>query len=612
MTQYPAAINLSTLNGTTGFRLSGENGNDFSGRSVSYAGDINGDGIPDLIIGGPGNDAGGVNNAGAGYVVFGQLSGFSANLDLSTLNGTNGFKISGTAQFDEAGWKVSNAGDVNGDGFDDMMVGTPYAAPNGSQSGAAYIVFGHASGFSANFNLSALNGTNGFRINGPSTNYQTAGAMHSAGDVNGDGFADMIMGARYASPHGSHSGAAYVVFGHGSTFSNVELSALTGANGFRISGAVGGDYAGNAVSSAGDVNGDGFDDLIVGAYNAAGQVSQSGAAYVVFGKASGFASNIDVTSLTGTNGFKLSGEALLDNAGSSVSSAGDMNGDGFADIAIGAPGADTNANTTTGAVYVVFGKAAGFAANLNLSALNGTNGFKISGVAHLDSAGYSVASAGDVNGDGFDDLMIGASGPGSGAGATYVVFGKASGFAANINLSTLDGTNGFVVNGVAAQDGSGRSVSSAGDMNGDGLADLLIGAPGADPHNPSSGASYVLYGLLPDATVNRTGTDIGQNLVGGNFADQLYGLGGNDHLFGHDGNDVLDGGAGNDILDGGAGTDIADYADAPSAVTVSLQIAGPQNTIGAGTDTLISIEAVLGSDFNDQLTSAASGSALVS
>ena len=538
MTQYPAAINLSSLNGSNGFDLSGEQAGDFAGKSVSAAGDINGDGIPDLIIGADNNDANGVNNAGAAYVVFGEVGGFAANLDLSTLNGTNGFKISGETAFELAGWSVSDAGDVNGDGFDDMMVGSPYTAPNGSQSGTSYVVFGHASGFSANFNLSALTPSTGFRINGPATNYLAGDALHSAGDVNGDGFDDVIVGARYASPHGSHSGAAYVVFGKASGFSDLNLGSLTGANGFKISGAVANDYLGVGVSSAGDVNGDGFDDLIVGAYRAAGQVSQSGAAYVVFGKASGFAANVDVTALTGANGFKLSGETANDNVGFSVAAAGDVNGDGFADVVIGAPNADPNANASSGAAYVVFGKAAGFAAN--------------------------------------------------------------------INLSTLDGTNGFVVNGVAASDGTGRSVSSAGDLNGDGLADLLIGARGADPHGAGSGASYVVYGLLPDAIVNRTGTDIGQNLVGGNFADQLYGLGGADHLFGHDGNDVLDGGAGNDILDGGVGTaDIATYADAPSAVTVSLQITGPQNTVGAGTDTLIGIEAIFGSNFNDQLTASA-------
>ena len=106
----------------------------------------------------------------------------------------------------------------------------------------------------------------------------------------------------------------------------------------------------------------------------------------------------------------------------------------------------------SGASYVVFGKASGFAANLNLSTLDGSNGFKLSGVAAGDQSGSSVSAAGDVNGDGFDDLIIGATAPiptASDSGASYVVFGKASGFAANLNLSTLDGSNGFKLSGVA-------------------------------------------------------------------------------------------------------------------------------------------------------------------
>ena len=157
--------------------------------------------------------------------------------------------------------------------------------------------------------------------------------------------------------------------------------------------------------------------------------------------------------LDGTNGFKISGVAADDRSGYSVASAGDVNGDGFADIIVGAYGADPNGDDS-GASYVVFGKASGFAANLDLSTLDGTNGFKISGVAADDRSGYSVASAGDVNGDGFADIIVGACGADHerhyDSGASYVVFGKASGFAANLDLSTLDGTNGFKISGVAA------------------------------------------------------------------------------------------------------------------------------------------------------------------
>jgi len=224
----------------------------------------------------------------------------------------------------------------------------------------------------------------------------------------------------------------------------------------------------------------------------------------------------------------------------------------------------------------VFGKADGTLVNLSAIASGTSNlGFVINGALEGDRSGISVSSAGDVNGDGFDDLIVGASQAdpnGSNSGASYVVFGKANGTAVNLSAIADGSAGGFVINGAAVDDRSGISVSSAGDVNGDGFDDLIVGAFNADPNGANSGASYVVFGGNFSGVVTQLGTTGDNTLTGTAGNDVILGGRGNDVITSNGSNDRLDGGAGNDTLivgdddfvrvDGGTGTD-------------TLRLAGP-------------------------------------
>jgi Ca2+-binding RTX toxin-like protein len=413
--------------------------------------------------------------------------------------GLGGFVINGAAAYDRSGFTVSMAGDINGDGLDDVIVGADGSDPNGSESGAAYAVFGKSDGTAVELSDVAA-GIGGFVINGVGA-YDGAGiSVSSAGDVNGDGLDDLIVGAEGDDPNGGDSGASFVVFGK-SSGAAVELSDVEGGTGgFVINGASANDAAGRSVSSAGDVNGDGLDDLIVGAEGDDPNGGDSGASFVVFGKSGG--TSVELSDIeAGTGGFAINGVTAYDRSGGSVSSAGDINGDGLDDVVVGAWSADPN-GSYSGASFVVFGKSDGTAVELS-DVNSGTGGFAINGAAAFNLAGYSVSGAGDVNGDGLDDVIVGAFAAtpnGAASGTSYVVFGKSDGTA--VELSDIEaGTGGFAINGVSANDQSGISVSAAGDVNGDGLDDVIVGAYRDDPNGTDSGASFVVFGKTDGTAV---------------------------------------------------------------------------------------------------------------
>jgi len=531
-----------------GFRMTGDAGGDAAGGSARSAGDINGDGYEDIIVGARKGDDGGTD-AGEAYVVFGKAAGF-ADVDFGALSPTNGFKISGTAG-DEVGYSVASAGDFNGDGFDDLIIGAPFDAYGAAGGGGAYIVFGKASGFT-NISLSGLPPAGWLRIEGDTSPGREGASVASAGDLNNDGFDDVVIGAWRNGTGGTETGKAYVVFGRSANPGTIDLGSLPATSGFAIFGADPGGEAGFSVASAGDFNGDGIDDLIVGAPLGDDGGSLSGQAYVIFGKSGSF-TDVNLASL-GAGGFIIKGASTQDVTGYSVDSAGDVNGDGFGDLIIGAP-LDSDVQA-----YVIFGKGSGFG-TIDLSSL-GSAGFTIKGISAGDRAGNSVASAGDVNGDGFDDLIIGAPyaddetlpDGGENAGEAYVIFGKAGGFG-SVDVSDLAADVGFILRGGATGDLLGASVA-AGDVNGDGFDDLIIGAPLNDSGGYDAGSVSVLLNQTPPGSVSRVGSLIGQTIRGGAFDDTLDGREGDDVLIAAGGNDILIGGQGDDRLDGGSGRDV--------------------------------------------------------
>ncbi|NEU58324.1 FG-GAP-like repeat-containing protein [Halorussus sp. MSC15.2] len=373
-------------------------------------------------------------------------------------------ELSGAASNDRAGWST-DSGDVNGDGYADVLVGAPSNDSAGSDSGAAYLFYGPVN--LSEVELAEANVT--FRARAPG---EHAGFAVELGDLNDDGYADVSVGAPLADANGPNSGAAYVVYGDADLPEVVELKYATAT----FYGASAGNRAGWALGTMANAS-NGSAGLLVGAPYHDGVADDAGAAHLMYMPLVG------TYSLETANVTYL-GEARNDYAGSAVAAL-DADGDNGSDVLVGARGNDSTA-TDAGAAYLQYGP------QLEGVSLLVNAPVKFRGPAEDDRAGFSVADAGDLNDDGRDDVAIGApfhDVPADDAGAAYVAYG--GDLSRLVNLSTEADA---ALPGEAANDYAGWSIAGADDVNEDGYADLLVGAPYNNSTARNAGAAYLLYG----------------------------------------------------------------------------------------------------------------------
>ena len=431
----------SGISSTPAATVESNQANAWFGGAVSGAGDVNGDGYSDVVVGARFYDNG-ESNEGMIFVYHGSALGISttpATIAESNLNSAN------------LGRSVCNAGDINGDGYSDIISGASEYSSGQNSEGAIYVYHGSGAGISTT----------------PAVIYESnqafarlGEAVNGAGDVNGDGYSDVIAGAKYYDNGESDEGVAIVYLGS---------AAGLGAASTTLESNLTNTYLGSSVASAGDVNGDGYSDIIVGATGFTNGESSEGAAFVYYGSASGVSTTAAAT-------FESNQTVAF--MGVSVSSAGDVNGDGFSDVLIGAQGYD-NGQSDEGLAFVYHGSADG----LSITAASQWE------INQAEAAfGYSVSNAGDVNGDGYDDVII---------GSNFVDLGQVNEGAAFIYHGSPTGaslTSAVVLERNQAYAYMGRQVSTAGDVNGDGYDDVIIGANEYDNGQLDEGAAFVYHG----------------------------------------------------------------------------------------------------------------------
>ncbi|MBK8522563.1 MAG: FG-GAP repeat protein [Chitinophagaceae bacterium] len=457
----------------------------FFGIFIACAGDVNGDGYSDLIVGAPRYDDGANVDEGAAFIYHGSSTGVSASPNSMPDDGNQAGALFGQC--------VAAAGDVNGDGYSDVIIGA-FLFDDGANTaeGRAFVYHGSPSGLSASPNST------------PDDANQAGAAfgvfVASAGDVNADGYSDVIIGANaYDDGANGNEGRAFIYHGSATGLSATPNSTPDDAN-------QAGANFGHSVASAGDVNGDGYSDVIIGAYAFTDGVNGfEGRAFVYHGSATGLSAS--------PNNTPDDANQVSAQFGWSVACAGDINSDGYSDVIIGAPGYDDGANTDEGRAFIYRGSPTGLSAG------------PVSEPDDANQAGaffgISVSSAGDVNSDGFGDIIIGAYGYDDGAnadeGRAFVYHGSNGGLSAGPN-STPDDANQAGAN-------FGYSVAHAGDVNGDGDSDLIIGTPNYNDGFTDEGRAYVYHGSGTGLSATPNSMPDDANLLNARFGISVAGAG---------------------------------------------------------------------------------------